>query len=92
MHGAMYANAADAPYSGPPPVTFIRLVRFRNIAGIADENRVLFCVANRSCANHSLKSPLLVRFDHIACVIVKANHKILLFYFIEARSLCPEKP
>jgi len=41
MHGEMYANAAAAPYSGPPPVTFIRLVRFRNIAGIADENRAL---------------------------------------------------
>ena len=35
---------------------------------------------------------VLVCLDKLARWIVNANHKILLFYFIEARSLCPEKP
>ena len=38
------------------------------------------------------RARVLVRFDHVVSRIINANHKILLFYFIEARSLCPEKP
>jgi hypothetical protein len=35
---------------------------------------------------------VLVRFDHVASVIVNANHKILLFTLSSLRSLCSEKP
>ena len=52
------------------------------------------CVSSVNRDGRTIFSELalvIVRVDHIASRIVNANHKILLFYFIEARSLCPEK-
>src|SRR5262249_23600060 len=77
MHGEMYANAAAAPYSGPPPGTFIRLVRFRNIAGIADENRALSASRTEVTLPFFEVARVFVRFNHVAGIIVNANYSLM---------------
>jgi hypothetical protein len=78
MPRTMPTHAPAAPYAGTAPVTFIRLVRFRNITGIADEkSRVVLNREQKLWLRLSEIALALVRLDHVASGIVNADHSIM---------------